>query len=149
MSVDALALARIPLESLYNVCLFTESPDWVDAYLRDGWKKQYVLFLLQREETKNLKRFENYSVTGATHLDAARQIIAITAEEVATIEHEQLGTPLPNGMQGRPIRQFPTPARAITKLPVGTDKRRMLERLHYDYVYLCSFRPRPSGRELL
>jgi hypothetical protein len=27
MSVDALALARLPLESLYNMCMFTESPD--------------------------------------------------------------------------------------------------------------------------
>ena len=139
MSVDALALARIPLESLYNICLFTESPNWVDAYLRDGWKKQYVHFLLQREETKNLKRFKNYASTGLTSLAEMGQFIGITSEEVATIEHEQLGTPLPNSMQRTSIQSFPTPGRALVKLPVGSDKRRMLERLHYEYVYLCSF----------
>jgi len=60
-SVDALAVARVPLEGLYTICLFTESPDWVDVYLRDGWKKQYELFLLQVRETQNLKRFDEYS----------------------------------------------------------------------------------------
>ena len=35
MSVDALALARLPLESLYIMCMFTETPEWVDVYVRD------------------------------------------------------------------------------------------------------------------
>ena len=43
-SVDALSLARLPLENLYNICMFTEDPAWVDCYARDGWKKQYPAF---------------------------------------------------------------------------------------------------------
>ena len=97
MSVDALALARLPLESLYNMCMFTESPDWVDVYVRDGWKKQYEQFLLQREETKKLKRYDEYSnKKGPHHLAAVGKTIGITKVQVATIEHEQLGTPMPS-----------------------------------------------------
>src|SRR3984893_17662947 len=96
MSVDALALARLPLESLDNMCMFTESPDWVDVYVRDGWKKQYEQFLLQREETKKLKRYDEYSNKKGPHrLAAVGKTIGITKVQVATIEHEQLGTPMP------------------------------------------------------
>ena len=140
MSVDALALARLPLESLYNMCMFTESPDWVDVYVRDGWKKQYEQFLLQREETKKLKRYDEYSnKKGPHHLAAVGKTIGITKVQVATIEHEQLGTPMPGGLVPDHIPQFPTPGRAINKLPKDGDKRRMLERLYPEYVFLCSF----------
>ena len=78
MSVDALALARLPLESLYNMCMFTESPDWVDVYVRDGWKKQYEHFLLQRDETKNLPRYDEHNKkNGPHHLSAVANIIGI------------------------------------------------------------------------
>jgi hypothetical protein len=140
MSVDALALARLPLESLYNMCMFTESPDWVDVYVRDGWKKQYEQFLLQREETKKLKRYDEYSnKKGPHHLAAVGKTIGITKVQVATIEHEQLGTPMPGGLAPDHIPQFPTPGRAINRLPKDGDKRRMLERLYPEYVFLCSF----------
>ena len=140
MSVDALALARLPLESLYNMCMFTESPDWVDVYVRDGWEKQYEQFLLQKEETKGLKRFYEYSnKTGPLRLTKIRKTIGITEAQVATIEHEQLGTPMPAGLAPDYITRFPTPRRAINKLPKGSGKRRMLERLYLEYVFLCSF----------
>lgn len=136
-SVDALALARISLESLYNICLFTESRDWIDKYLRDDWKKQYTQFLLQREETKNLPRFADHSETGFSNLMELSELVGITRDEIATIDHRQLGTEEPK--HKHEIRPFPTPGRAITILEEGSDKRRMLERLHYEYVFLCSF----------
>lgn len=140
MSVDALALARLPLESLYNMCMFTESPDWVDVYVRDGWKKQYELFLLQREETQNLSRYDEYNKTiGPRHLSAAANTLGITQAQVATIEHEQLGTPMPAGVAQDHIPQFPTPGKAINSLSKGSNKRRMLERLYPEYIFLCSF----------
>jgi len=55
-----------------------------------------------------------------------------------TVEHEELGTPLPAGVTPEPIPSFPTPGRAIARIPPG-DKRRMLERLYPEYVHLCSF----------
>jgi hypothetical protein len=140
MSVDALALARLPLESLYNMCMFTESQEWVDVYVRDGWKKQYEHFLLQRKETKNLPRYDEYNEkSGPHHLSAVANIIGITQAQVATIEHEQLDTPMPASVAQNHIPQFPTPGKAINKLSKGSDKRRMLERLYPEYVFLCSF----------
>ncbi len=136
-SVDALALARIPLEGLYNTCLFTESSDWINQYLRDDWKKQYIQFLLQREETKNLPRFSDFSETGLSDLMKLGDLVGVSQEEVATINHEQLGNPPPNGRHR--IKPFPTPGRAMGILEEGSDKRRMLERLHYEYVFLCTF----------
>src|SRR4051794_39959783 len=44
IAIDALALARLPLEGLYTLSLMFESSKWVDAYLRDGWRKQYENF---------------------------------------------------------------------------------------------------------
>lgn len=46
IAIDALALARLPLEGLYTLCLMFESPHWVDDYLRDGWRKQYEKYLI-------------------------------------------------------------------------------------------------------
>lgn len=139
MAVDGLALARISLEYLYNICLFTESADWVDVYLRDGWKKQYIGFLLQRHETRNLDRFQVYSEEEApSALDTVATVIGISPEQIATIDKEQLGISIPKGMSESTLPRFPTPSQAIRKLSQGP-KRRMLERLHPEYVFLCSF----------
>ena len=53
-SMDAFVVARIPLEGLYTICLFTESPVWVDKYLCDDWRQKYKDFLLQREGNEEL-----------------------------------------------------------------------------------------------
>jgi hypothetical protein len=55
-----------------------------------------------------------------------------------TLQHQQTGTPMPPGTVPVAIPTFPTPGGVIAKLATGP-KRRMLERLHLDYVYLCSF----------
>ena len=137
-SVDALALARLPLEALYNVCMFTESVDWVDVYVQDGWKKQYVQYLLQASETRNLDRFTQATDTGIRRLTALRDLVGITPAQMATIEHEQLQTEMPAGLDEEPIPRFPTPGVAIRQLAQG-DKRNMLERLYFEYMFLCSF----------
>jgi hypothetical protein len=59
-TVDALALARLQLETLYGICLMLEAPQNIDGYLRDGWRKQYTQFLLKREECKGLPRYDEY-----------------------------------------------------------------------------------------
>ncbi len=33
----------------------------IEDYVKDGWKKQYVAMLLQKEETKALSRFDEFS----------------------------------------------------------------------------------------
>lgn len=139
-SIDALALARVPLEGLYTLCIMFEDPFWVDTYLRDGGKKQYVRFLLEAEEVKNLARYHEFcKKTAPRNLDFLRRHIGITDAQVATINHKQLGIAMPAGMAKADIPQFPTPSPVINKLTKGSDKRKMLERLYPEYVFLCSF----------
>ena len=137
-SVDALALARLPLEALYNICLFTENADWVDVYVRDGWKKQYVQHLLQELETQSLDRFTHATATARRRLTALGDLVGIKAAQVATIEREHLGKEMPTGLEEEQIPRFPTPGVVLQELPDG-DKRTMLERLYFEYIFLCSF----------
>lgn len=138
-SIDALALARVPLEGLYTLCLMFESPSWIDVYLQDGWKKQYVRLLLECHEVQNLGRFQEFcKKTAPRNLDAVRQLLGISDAQVATINKEELGSPMPTGLADKKIERFPTPSGVINKLPAG-DKRRLLERLYAEYVFLCSF----------
>lgn len=138
-SIDAMVLARVCLEGLYTLCLMFEDPLYVDCYLRDGWRKAYVKFILQREETKKLPRFDEYSKNIApTYLTQLRDLFGITEAQQRTIDHDELGTPLLPTVKADRIRPFPTPGRIIEKLPHG-DRRRMLERLYFEYQRLSSF----------
>ena len=139
-SIDALALTRGVLEGFYTLCLMFENASWVDDYLKDGWKKQYVRLLLECEETKNLPRFNEFCTKRApANLDALRQFHGITDAQVATIKHEELGTSMPEGTTKEHITRFPSPSNIINLLEEGTDKRKMLERLYPEYVFLCTF----------
>jgi hypothetical protein len=139
MAVDGLSLARVPLEGLFTICLMLEGPVWVDRYLRDGWKRQYTVFLLQRRETENLPRFATYNFgSGPDNLTKLQDLLGVTAAQRATIELNELGVPLPADMKPEGIERFPTPLGVIGKLPPG-DKRRMLERAYPEYTWLCSF----------
>jgi hypothetical protein len=138
-TVDALALARVQLEALYAICFMLEDPAHVDQYLRDGWKKSYIRFLLQKEECGKLPRFDDYLKNHAPKwLTALQQLFCITDEERLTIEHEELGIPLPSGAQPKKIEAFPTPSKIIGKLK-DAERRKMLERLYPEYKQLSSF----------
>lgn len=136
-SVDALALARLQVEALYSICLLTEGPSYVDDFVRDAWKKQYVRYLLVSEETKQLPRFVESNIPEVSRLLKLSTIWSVTERERLTIEYDNLGNG-PPGFERQEIRRFPTPGTLITKLPGGT-KRKMLERLYFDYQHLCSF----------
>ena len=138
-SIDAMVLARVPLEHLYTLCLMLEGSEWMDVYLKDGWKKQYERFLLQREETKNLPRYHEFSnKSGPRSLEMHRTFLGITDAQRATIDHVQLGTPMPDGVAQEKIHRFPSPSGVIDAVNEGS-KRKMLERLYPEYVFFCSF----------
>ena len=139
--VDTLPLARLQLECLYGVCLMLEAPIYVDAYLQDYWKKRYVQYLLNKVETQNIPRAQEYFQTGQLEQELKNlgDLIGITADQRATVENDELGTPLPAGTVKAQIAQFPTPGRAISKIAPSTARRRMLERLYAKYVDLSSF----------
>ncbi len=137
--VDVWMLARMQLEGLYNFCSMLENPSFIDGYVKDGWKKQYIAMLLQKEETKELPRFDEFSkVLGPKLLEMGRGVCGVTEAERLTLDNEQLGTPLPPGVTRQKIASFPTPAGTIARTARG-DRRRMLERLYPEYAELSSF----------
>jgi len=74
-------------------------------------------FSCSARETKNLPRYDEYNKkNGLHHLSAVATILGITQAQVATIEHEQFGSPMPTGVAQDDIPQFPTPGKAINKL---------------------------------
>jgi hypothetical protein len=137
--VDALALARLQLEALYSVCLMVQDPSFVDIYVKSFWRDNYVRFLLVRAECKGLSRFDAYlNHSGPGVLEVSRQASGVTNEEKATIEFEELGTPIPVGMNEVKIRPFPTPMKVIEKV-TDPGRKRMLMRLYPEYRRLCAF----------
>jgi hypothetical protein len=137
--VDALALTRLQLETLYSTCLITQDSSFADDYVKNFWKDNYVRFLLVREEHKTLPRFDSYiNSDGQTVLAQLQHASGVTDEEKATIEFEELGTPLPLGMKLVNIRRFPQPWGVITKI-ADPDRKRMLMRLYPEYRRLCAF----------
>jgi hypothetical protein len=102
MVVDGLSLARIPLEGLFTLSLMLEDPVWVDRYLRDGWKKQYTKFLLQREETRRLPRFDAYNYgSGPENLTRLQQVLGVTEAQRATIEFNETRSPVSGRCEAR------------------------------------------------
>ena len=72
----------------------------------------YVRFLLDREERKSLPRFAEYlNLQGLPLVEELRRASGVTDAEKATVEAEELGTPLPLGVTEAKIRPFPRPAK--------------------------------------
>src|ERR1019366_8568043 len=139
-TVDVLALVRLQLEGLYSVCLMLEDPKYVDHYMQDHWRKQYVGYLIIREETRALPRWAEFhmSVDEMRRLVILRGVLGVSAAQQFTVDFEELGTPIPSGFAAEKIPRFPTPATAIKCIKAG-NRRAMLERLYLKYVELCSF----------
>ena len=139
-AVEALALARMQIEGLFTISILVEDSAWVDKFLREGWKKQFIRYLLFQYETACLPRFgPDAHINELSCLVKFREVCSVSLEQMHTIEHRQMGTPMPVGMAKDEIPNFPTPSKVIAALQPGSSKRRMLERLYPEYVHLCSF----------
>ena len=136
--VDSLALLRLQFESLFAICLMLEDAKCVDAYVQDYWRKRYAQYLLVREECSGLSNHQKYLTESPVFLSGLRDYFCITPEQQATVELEELGTPLPANMKQMPLARFPTPGKVPDKI-ADANKRRMLDRLNVEYGYLCSF----------
>jgi hypothetical protein len=137
--VDAVALARMQLEALYSVCLLVQDASFVDIYVKGFWRDAYAQYLLDREERQGLPRFSEYLNQSAGPLmEQLRLQSGVTDEEKATVELEELGIPLPTGMQPANIRSFPTPGSVIGKV-THPQRQKMLKRLYPEYKRLCAY----------
>jgi hypothetical protein len=138
-AVDALAIARLQLETLYSLCFLLQDPENIRLYLKNGWKKKYVRFLLEREECRELPRFDKFlNMKAGPFLDGLQKLSSVSDEEKRTIEIEELGAPFGPQPQHIRIRKFPTPMGVIDAITEPTQKK-MLARLYPEYQYLCSF----------
>jgi hypothetical protein len=138
-SVDALAIARLQVESVYTICYLLQGPENVRLLLKNFWKKKYIRFLLHREEHVNLPRFDDYyKIKGADLIDKLQGASFVTDAERRTIDYEQPGFPFGPRPQLVHIPRFPTPGKTIP-LITDSNRRRMLERIYPEYEFLCSF----------
>jgi len=88
-----LAVSRLQIESLYTLCYMLQSPANVRLFLKNGWKKKYIRFLLHREEHANLRRFDEfYTKMGFELIGKLQGVSFVTEEERRTIEYDQLGS---------------------------------------------------------
>jgi len=137
--VDAMALTRLQIETLYSVCLITQDPTAAADYVKNFWKDNYVRFLLVREENKNLPRFDSYiNSQGYAVLAQLQYASGVTDDEKATVEYEELGSPLPASTKLMKIRRFPQPM-GVIEVVVHPDRKKMLMRLYPEYRRLCAF----------
>jgi len=137
MCVDAMPLVRSQLEKLFGICLMVEDASAVDDYLRNEWKLLYIRDLLMREECQDLPEEMLVLDKQAASLEQLRALAGVSEEEKETIKSEEIGVPLPLGLQRRSIRKFPTPAGVLDRLK-NTNRKRMLCRLYLEYQFLCS-----------
>ncbi|HUK31615.1 MAG TPA: hypothetical protein VLV89_10915 [Candidatus Acidoferrum sp.] len=141
-------VVRAQLETLFAICLVVEQPGALSLYLKDGWKKQYVRHLWMREETRNLPRVVDGLQKAMTHLDNFRPISNVTEAESQTIEMEEIGTPMPAGIEPEHIRPFPTPL-GVIKATTDPNRKAMLARLYPEYQFLCGFVHFSPGTQIL
>jgi hypothetical protein len=138
-AVDALAIARLQLETLYSFCFMLQDAENVRWFLKCAWKNRYIQFLLGREEWGRLPRFsEHLTVTALPLIDMFRRLSSVTDEEKRTIEVEEPGLAPAPGFTPAKIENFPTPAGVIQRV-TSPSQRRMLKRLYPEYQCLCSF----------
>jgi len=139
-AVDALAIARLQVEALYSFCFLLQDPENIQLFMKNGWKKKYIRFLLEREERAHLSYFGDFSESqGPAMLQKLQQLSFVTDEERRTIESEELGRPFgPQPVGSALILGFPTPRKIIEMMDEPSQKR-MLTRLYPEYQFLCSF----------
>jgi hypothetical protein len=138
-AVDALAVARLQIESVYTVCYLLQAPENVRLFLKNAWKRKYIHFLLDREELVKLRRFDDFFMkSGIDLMDKLQGVSFVTDTERRTIEYEQLGFPFGPRPESVHIKRFPTPGSTIASI-ANQNQRQMLERMYAEYEFLCSF----------
>ena len=138
MAVSAMPIVRAQLETFYAICRILEQPGSLVIYLKDGWKRQYIRHLLMRQEYANLPRVSEELQMASKKLELFRVASGVTEQEKLTVNHEELGVPMPAGVKGQPISQFPTPGQVISSTQ-DPELKALLTRLYPEYQFLCGF----------
>jgi hypothetical protein len=138
-AVDALPIARLQLEVLYSLCFMLQGAQNVRTFLKNGWKRKYIRFLLEPEERRHLPRFVEYlTKTAQPWMEQLQLLSSVTEDERRTIEQEQLGSSPGAPFTHTPIDRFPSPMGVIERC-TDVNQKQMLMRLYPEYPFLCSF----------
>jgi hypothetical protein len=139
VAVDALTISRLQLETLYSFCFLLQSPENVRWYLRAGWKKKYIRYILHRAECRNLSRFDEFfgEISGP-YIDGLQRVCFVSDDERRTIDYQELNEPFGPEPRKAVIPDFPTPMKVIERIS-DPGQAGMLKRLYPEYRFLCSF----------
>jgi len=124
---------REQVEKVFAIALLCDDPDkWSVVYMKDDWRRFYEHYLVQRDETKNLPRIQQFhDVIAPDLLDGFKRKANILDEEQAAIEfkHYNPDLKLPSHLEPFQIKLFPTPGSA-KKSVKDADAKPFLERWH-------------------
>lgn len=142
LSSDALSLAREQIEKIFVLTLILDAPPkWIEAYLKDAWKKDYEHFLLHKEEHQDLPRHQEFlTIHGPREMERGRVFFNVSPDEKAAIEFKFFNPEkeLPPNLRGKLIPDFPTPGVAKNQIK-DLVLRDVLYRWHIEYKLLCRF----------
>lgn len=80
----------LQLESLFTICFFLQSPENVQLYLKNAWRKTFIRLLLHQVEYAHLERFDEYNNRfGLEILDKLQAVSYETNEERRTSQIEK------------------------------------------------------------
>ncbi|MCH8274210.1 MAG: hypothetical protein IH851_05420 [Armatimonadetes bacterium] len=140
---DALSLVREQIEKVFIVSLLLDDPEkWTRVYVRDGWQKGYKIFVLEREETKDLKRFQEWNTqSGPTLWEGFRRGIGITEVERDATEFIALNPrdTMPSDLQDHVIERFPSPSVRVAGRAREDIMKKVLKLWHAEYERYCDF----------
>jgi hypothetical protein len=143
LSADAMSLVREQLEKVFVVALLCDDPQkWVQAYLKDDWRRFINHYLTQRDELRTLPRASQfYDVIAPEMIENYRKSAGIPSEEQEVLEHKYYNpsVPLPARLQpyANAAKLFPMPSEAIGS--VNATAKPFLERLHKEYKYISGY----------
>lgn len=137
---DALSLVREQIEKLFTLQLVCEDAGkWVPVYLKDGWRKSYLMFLHEQAEVRDLPRFQEFTQNRGPHLmEQLRLGYGVTDDEKKVVELKAAGQPVPEALKPHDLAEFPTPGKALSRLK-DVGRKTFMERWYVEYKRYCSF----------
>lgn len=137
---DALSLVREQIEKLFALQLVCEdSNKWVPVYLKDGWRKAYLMFLHEQAEVAELPRFQEFITNHGPHcMEQLRLGYGVTDDEKEVVELKAARQPVPPSLKPHELEEFPTPGKALSKLK-DASRKAFMERWYVEYKRYCSF----------
>ncbi len=138
-AVDAFPIARVQVEALFTMCAFFDRPSSLWLFLKAGWKKIYIQFLISRIETQRFPRWTSHNEeSGLNGLQMMADSIGVTDAERKWLEWYEMCGSEESKPEKVEIAEWFTPGDVVDLLG-NSQTREMLKRFILEYRYLSSF----------